>query len=280
LLRHTEGMALSEQLGRVKDGLRGLALTGERRALALLPLCLFGLLYLVLAANAQPGWGPALVGLALAYFVGFFALAAGWFWARWYASGLGWSGFMVGVMAIAMLGWIPALGIYTGLHGLIVGLLLGPKMAERYELRPGWRERFNMDDFGVARLGKAVTRGASALPTLILWALAPREEPAAVTSLLGQAQGAILIVGLVLLVLGLRGLIKLRGFGLLALGGATLAVAVAAGMSLVGLASPLGLGAWALPAPLTPSPTPLLALVLLTAAFSPWARTLFRNLRG
>ena len=275
-------MALSQRLGGFKEGLRGLAYTGERRALALLPLCVFGLLYLVLAANAQPGWGPALVGLSLAYLTGFFALAAGWFWARWFASGLGWSGFMVGVMALAMFGWIPALGIYTGLHGLVVALLLGPKMAERYELRPGWRERFAMDDFGVARLGKAVTRGASALPTLILWALAPREESLALRGVgpVGP-EAVVLVVALGLLVLALVGLVKLRGFGLLALAGAAAALVAAAGISLLGPgpAHLLSGGPWALPAPMTPSATPILALGFVVAAFSPWARTLVRSLR-
>ena len=53
--------------------MRELGFAGERRALALLPLVAFGLLYLVLSLNAQPGWGPALLGLSLAYMVGFFA---------------------------------------------------------------------------------------------------------------------------------------------------------------------------------------------------------------
>jgi hypothetical protein len=278
-------MALSERLRGAMEGVRELGFAGERRALALLPLVAFGLLYLVLSLNAQPGWGPALMGLSLAYMIGFFALAAGWFWARWFASGLGWSGFMVGVMAIVLFGWIPALGIYTGMHGLIVALLMGPKMAARYELQPGWQQRYDMDEFGVARLGKAVTRGASALPTLILWALGPREE--ALFRVVGPTEGLALGAGLALLVLGLYGLVKQRAFAVLALGGAALAVAVGTGATFVGISAMPGfelaapVAGWVAPwtAPLTLWPTLSLALVLLTASFSPWALPLVRFVR-
>ena len=82
---------------------------------------------------------------------------------------------MVGLMSLVMVGWHPSLAIYTGFHALIVGALWASKMAARYELQTGWRERYGMDEFGVTRLGKAVTRGSASLPTLIMWALAPRE---------------------------------------------------------------------------------------------------------
>ena len=84
-------------------------------------------------------------------------------------------------------------------------------MASRYELQATWRERYAMDEFGVARLGKAVTRGAASLPTLIMWALAPRE-----------GDQMLLLGGLALLLAvgGLSGLVRLRSWGLLALSGA------------------------------------------------------------
>jgi hypothetical protein len=272
-------MGVTQRLQGWKEGVRELGYTGERRALALLPLCGFGLLYLILAANAQPGWGPAFVALSLAYLTSFFALAAGWFWARWFASGLGWSGFMVGVMALVMFGWIPPLAIYTGLHALIVAALLGPKMATRYELRPGWRERFAMDEFGVARLGKAVTRGASALPTLILWALAPREESLGMVGV-GDGQVFALVLGLGLLVLGLVGLVRLRGYGIVALAGAAIAVSAGAALSLASLggALPFGADLWAARGSLAPSPSPLVALAFVVAALAPWSGPMVRYL--
>jgi hypothetical protein len=263
-----------EQLSRLRAWVGELGYVGERRAVALLPLCLFGLLYFVLGLNAEPGWGPALFGLSLSYLLAFFSLAAGWFWARWFASGLGWSGFMVGLMALTMLGWHPTLAIYGGLHALVVLMLMGGKMAARYELRQGWRERFAMDEYGVSRLGKAVTRGAGALPTLILWALAPREPQQSLDSLLTStgSQGLALTIGLGLLLLALVGLVYRRGVAVLALA----AAAGVAGASVL-LSGPFGIvagvgeqlapwaGSWTL------APTPLVTLGFLTAAFVPWA---------
>jgi hypothetical protein len=267
-------MRISELLSRWRAWLGDLGYAGERRALALLPLCLFGLLYFVLGVNAEPGWGPALFGLSLAYLVAFFALAAGWFWARWFASGLGWSGFMVGLMAITMLGWHPTLAVYGGLHALVVIMLMGGKMAARYEMRQGWRERFAMDEYGVARLGKAVTRGAGALPTLILWALAPREPQQSLDWLVTTTspQGLWLYAGLGLLLLALVGLVFQRGVAVLALGaaaGIAGAAVLASGpfeihSGMAGLFAP-----WA--GPWTLAPTPLITLLFLTAAFLPWA---------
>lgn len=215
-------------MARIEQGrawLRDLGFVGERKALSLLPLCLFGFLYLVLSLNAQPGWGPAMFGLSLCYLTAFFALAAGWFWARWFASGLGWSGTMVGLMSLVMFGYMPVLAIYLGLHALVVVALMGPKMASRYEQRDGWRERFSLDEFGVARLGKAVTRGAGALPTLILWALAPR-TPESLAAHLDAGVHTTVWVALAFTVLALVGFARLRGYAVLALGGATLAAAL------------------------------------------------------
>ena len=278
--RHNVEMTIAERLGRARTWLREVGFTGERRALALLPLCLFGLLYLVLSVNAEPGWGPALLGLSLSYMIAFFAVAAGWFWARWFASGLGWSGFMVGLMALTMFGWHPTLGIYAGLHALVVLLLRGGKMAALYELRPEWRARFAMDEFGVARLGKAVTRGAGALPTLILWALAPR-EPQGMLASLETGVGAAGFVGLALLVVSLVGLVRRRSFAVLALGASMATVAVGVVLAGGGLAVPFEAttgGLLTAAGPFVLAPAPVLVLAFLTSAFLPWARPLARYL--
>src|SRR5262249_11612208 len=149
----------------------------------------------------------------------FVAVVAEWFWGRWFATGLAWSGIMIAVAVLVQLGWMPQFAFFGGMHLLIVVALMGKKMAARYDLQEAWRARYKVDEFGVARLQKTVTRAAASLPSLILWALAPREEGmAAIAALAALALGAA----------GLRGLIKMRSWGVLALGGAG-ALVVASG---------------------------------------------------
>jgi hypothetical protein len=257
---------------RFLDGVKELGYEKPRSAVALLPLSLFSFVYLLGALNSPPEWKLALIGLSACYLTAFLALASEWFWARWYASGLGWSGSMVGLVALIMMGWSPELAIYGGLHAVIVVMLLGTKMAARYDLQPGWRQRYGMDEFGVARLKKAVTRAAAALPSLIIWALGP-----------GEGQGAGLVVGAatVLTLLGLHGLVKLRTWGVLALGGAGLAVllgtppASAPFSILLDRPDPLGV------AVASPGTAGALAVLLIGAAlpFASAAVRYFRSLR-
>jgi hypothetical protein len=242
-----------------------------RVAVALLPLSLFSFVYLLGALNAPPEWKGALGGLAVCYLTAFLALGSEWFWARWFASGLGWSGSVVAVAAIIMTGWNPILGIYGGLHAIVVVLLLGPRMAARYDLQPGWRERFGMDEFGVMRLRKAVTRAAAALPSVIIWALGPRD---------GDGSVVLLIAGASLAVLGVHGLLRLRTWGVLALGGAAAAVLIggsapvsSAGSLSLGVLEPLGV--------VMSSPGSATALaLLLAAAAAPFVRGAIRYVRS
>jgi hypothetical protein len=182
-----------------------------RRALAALALSLFISLYLILSLNPPPGWGAAFLALAGCYVVAFLGVAAEWFWGRWFACGLGWSGVMVAVASLVMIGWTPPLAIYGGLHAVVVLALTGKKMAARYDLQEAWRQRYGMDDFGVARLRKTVTRAAASLPSVILWALGPK-EPGRGMLLAGAG-----IVTAMLAIAGLRGVIRLRSWGLLAI---------------------------------------------------------------
>jgi hypothetical protein len=190
----------------------------ERRALAALSLSFFTIIYLFVSMNAPPGWGPAFLALAACYLVAFLALTAEWFWGRWFASGLGWSGLMVAIASLFMIGWAAPLAIYGALHGLVVVTLLGSKMMTRYDLQEGWRQRYGMDEFGVARLRKTVTRASASLPSLILWALAPKEGGE------GMALAAAGIASLLVAVAGLRGLVRVRTWGLLALASASAAL--------------------------------------------------------
>ena len=191
--------------GKLKD----LGYERERAALALLALGFITFFYFLIGFNTPPEWTRVFWGLCLLYLTAFLGIASQWFWARWFAKGLAGSGFMIGVMALVMVGWHPALAVYTALHGSIVALLMGAKMSERYELQPAWRERYKMDEYGVARLGKAVTRGSAALPSLVMYALAPRE---------GDQMVWLPFLALGLGIVGLHAVLRLRSWGLLALG--------------------------------------------------------------
>jgi hypothetical protein len=241
-----------------------------RRATAALALSLFAILYLLFSLNAPPEWGKAFAGLALCYLVAFFGVAAEWFWGRWFASGLGWSGVMVAIASLLMIGWTPPLAIYGGVHLVIVLALMGKKMAARYDMQEAWRARYRMDDFGVARLRKTVTRAAASLPSVILWALGPKEP----------GQGMVLagagVLAAIFAVAGLRGVIRLRSWGLLALAasGALLLTVGAMTSSLLPV-SVDGLNGgsvivWR---------GALLGAVLLAAAVAPFVRPAFRYLR-
>jgi hypothetical protein len=178
-----------------------------RRALAALSISFFVTVYLMLALNVEPGWGPAFVALAGCYLLAFLGVVAEWFWGRWFATGLGWSGVMVSVLSIVMIGWIPPLVIYGALHGLVVLALMGKRVSALYDQQEGWRQRFGMDEYGVARLGKTVTRAAGSLPSLILYVLGPKDPGQ------GVAHAVFLIAVAGLGLVGLTGLLRLRTWG-------------------------------------------------------------------
>jgi len=237
-----------------------------RRAIAALSLSLFFSLYLMMSLNAPEGFGRVFLALSFCYGVAFVAVVAEWFWGRWFASGLAWSGIMIAIAALVVVGWIPALAIFGVLHFLVVMSLMGKKMAARYDLQEAWREKYKMDDFGVARLQKTVTRSAASLPSLIIWALGPKEEGMA-------AVGA--LAALVLAVAGLRGLTRLRSWGVVALAGAGVLVASLGDVTRVAFTS-LDCDCQALSYLQTASPT--VALVLLAAAVVPFTGPIARYL--
>ena len=108
---------------------------------------------------------------------------------------------------------MPALLFFGGAHAILCVALAGAGAASVYDGRKDWRERFRLDDNGVNRLGKAVTRAGASLPYLIMAGLAPKPAPEWVL-------GAIAIAGGVL---GIRGLLRMRTWGLFALAGAGIA---------------------------------------------------------
>ena len=202
------------------DRLGSVGLVGERKAIALLCLGFYCTLFFLICLSARtemPEWVPVFVGMLLIYVTAFMGVAAEWFWGRWFAVGLGYWGLTMTVMAfVSTRSLPPAMMIFGVMHGLISVCLLGEKMAAAFDAKPGWRERWKLDEQGVIRVKKSVTRAASSLPALVMFALAPRGEQS-----LAFANTAALTLGAVV-VIGLGGLLLSRTWGVLAFAAAGL----------------------------------------------------------
>ena len=266
-------LQLPPKLASLSDRLSQIGFERTRRALAGLALSIFVSLYLMVSLNAPEGFGRVFLALSACYGVAFVGVVAEWFWGRWFATGLAWSGVMIAVAAMVLLGWEPQLAIFGGMHLLVVLSLMGKKMAARYDFQEAWRTRYKMDEFGVARLQKAVTSAAAALPSLIITALAPKEDGMA-------ALGA--LAATVLAVVGLRGLTRVRSWGVLAIGGAgamlggTMAASALFGPCCQGMAMGAHTGVLTPVMAMVGAP---LAFVFLAAAVVPFARDIARFLR-
>jgi hypothetical protein len=242
-------------------------LVGERKALALLCLAAYATLFALMGLIAMsqiPEWTACFFAMAACYGVGFFAVAAGWFWGRWFAVGLGYSGLTMAIMAIvATRDLSVAMLVFGAMHGLMAICLLGEKMQAVYEARTDWRQRWKLDDQGVARVRASVTRAASSLPSLILWVLAPRE---------GAEVALLALAGI-----GLFGLLRGRAWGVLVLGASGFAaIAGAAASAISGHTEPLafGDGAGVIPSGWLAAA----AGVALLAATAPFARGIAHKL--
>lgn len=222
-------------------------------------MAFYGLLYGVLAIlGAAPELSKALAALAGVYGLAFFALVAGYFWARWYAVGVGLYGVITAGVGLFQLGAEPVLLFMGGTHLAATLLLWGQKMSLPYDGQTAWRERFHMDEHAVQRLGRSVIRAGVSLPFILLYALAPRPDAA---SLLAS------LAGLALAGLGLQALIRLRTWGVMALG--------AAGVTMLSIAA-----ADVATAGLTASVLkPAIAGALLIAAAIPFAAPMLRWVR-
>jgi hypothetical protein len=254
----------------VLERLNDIGFERSRRALASVSLGLFLSFYLVvallLALNGMDAYVPVFVALAVCYGVGSFSVAAEWFWGRWFALGLGWSGLMMIVATVVLGTETNAVMLANGaLHGLVILALSGKKMVARYDEQPAWRERYAMDEFGVARLRKTVTRASASLPSVIFWALAPKDP--------GQGASVAALAAVTLAAGGLYGVVRLRTWGVFGLAAAA-AVILATGDLLtptlgisVSAHGALGLG-------------PTLAAAFLAVAVVPFAGPTLRYLRG
>ena len=240
-------------------------MTGERRAIAAAVLAFYGFLFLLVSIQPPPGWAGVFSGLALVYGAGFFSLVAGYFWARWYAIGLGMSGLLSGAMSIWQAGLEPTLVFYAATHGLVSLSLSGPYMARRFDGRSEWRDRFHMDESATHRLGKAVIKLGVSLPYVVMYALAPKED---MGSAILAAGGAVLALS------GAWALVRMRTWGVLSLVAALGALAAsmwASAPALVAYSS-----RYSVDVPVAGAA----ALVFLGWALAPFARPLVRALRA
>jgi hypothetical protein len=224
---------------------------GERRALAAIVFIFYAIAYLGLALwAAQPALGPSLFALGGVYALAFFALVAGYFWARWFAIGVALYGVIVGALGMWQVGAEPIILFIGGSHLVAVLLLWGEGMSVGFEGKSGWREKFHMDDNAVQRLGRSVIRAGVSLPIVLLYALAPKQPAEAV---LGAA--AFLALGF-----GLRALVQMKTWGVVAIGVAGAAMLM------------MGLGHAAL--------VPTLSGALLLSAAAPFALPMLRFVRA
>jgi hypothetical protein len=229
---------------------------GERRALAAVIMAFYFLFYGVIAfSQLVPEFTKAFVAIAGVYGLAFFALVAGYFWARWYAVGVGLYGVITAAVGMWQVGAEPVLLFIGGTHLAATVFLWGHAMSEPYDGQAAWREKFHMDESAVQRLGRSVIRAGVSLPFILLYAFAPKPD------------GASMIVSLAALVLaaaGLRGLVQLRTWGVLALGAAGALTLAMVGADVV----THGLGALAL--------RPAIAGGMMLAAAAPFAAPIVR----
>jgi hypothetical protein len=187
-------------------------LVGERRALAAAIMAFYFLFYGVIAySQLVPEFTKAFAAIAGVYGLAFFALVAGYFWARWYAVGVGLYGVITAAVGMWQIGAEPVLLFIGGTHLAATVFLWGHVMSEPYDGQAAWRAKFHMDENAVQRLGRSVIRAGVSLPFILLYAFAPKPD------------GASMVLSLAVFVLaaaGLRGLVRLKTWGVLALGAA------------------------------------------------------------
>ena len=225
-------------------------------------LALYMLVYL-LNALLGPGELKLLFGaLGGLYALTFFALVAGYFWARWFAIGVGLYGVIGAIMAIVQLGVDEQFLFYGGTHAIVSLFLWGGHMARDFDGRSEWRKRFHLDENATRRLGKAVIRIGITLPILIIYGLAPRESAFETLLMLS-------VVGVALL--GIRGVLTMRTWGVLLVG--ISAVAVAGTVAVTSSFACVGFGVG-----LELQPTGLATALLLTACATPFVAPIVRFL--
>jgi hypothetical protein len=229
----------------------------ERKAVAAAVLAFYMTIYLLNALLGPPPFSRMFYALALVYGTGFFGLVAGWFWARWYALGVGFSGAGMAALAGWQVGLEPLVLVLGGTHLVSVLVLVGQGPASLFDGRKDWRARWRMDDDGATRLGKSITRAGASLPYLIIAGLAPKPDASAVFALLFGA-------------LGLWAVTRMKTWGLVALA----ASAVLSALSLSGEAVSVSVAC----VPLATGAASLLGAVCGLSAVLPFAPALASGL--
>src|SRR5262245_19986448 len=231
-------------------------LVGERRALAAAIMAFYFLFYGVIAfSQVIPEFTKAFVAIAGVYGLAFFALVAGYFWARWYAVGVGLYGVITAAVGMWQIGAEPVLLFVGGTHLAATVFLWGHTMSEPYDGQTAWRERFHMDESSVQRLGRSVIRAGVTLPFILHYALLPRPDAASMV---------VSLTALLLAAAGLRGLVQLKTWGILALGAAGALVLTMVGADVIAH----GIGALAI--------RPTIAGVMAIAAAAPFFEPIAR----
>ena len=165
---------------------------GTRRAAALTILAILFTTFGWLGLLTPEEFRPMFLGLASCYFLAFVGVAAGFFWGRWVGTGIGWSGAM-SILAVGQADDPWPVVIWSGLHAVVILALAGRRMAEQFELKPEWRERWKLDDAAVKKIGGAVTSVASSLP-LILARLLYRPEGFGIFAAVAAVAGIALLL--------------------------------------------------------------------------------------
>jgi hypothetical protein len=224
-------------------------LAGTRIAVSTLVLAAYGVLSLVIALAPDTGVAAFFGSLAAIYAVGVVGLLGRFFWARWFARGVGMWGAFAGAFLMLSTGVGLVLVAFTASHGAVALLLMGEGVAARYDARADWRERWNLDERNAARIADLVTNMGSLLPWVAFYAFFPRMG------------GAATIVAMALATAGLGGILRMRTWGVLAVAAAAVTLAGAA------ILSATGWGA-------------LFVAGLLGVALSPFARPVVRFMRS
>ena len=196
-------------------------MVGIRRAIALLFLGFYVTQFTMTAFLGPDELFACYLGLALCYLAAFFGLAAEWFWARWFAMGVGNFGSLL-LLVLFKVGMEPIIAFVGGTHLLITLCLMGEGMAAKYEHSERTAERWGFQEESMALMRRAIKSAGSTLPFLILYGLAPREEMMGI-NYLAFGLGA----------LGVFAIVRQRTWGLFALGGAG-AIALADGLGFFG----------------------------------------------
>lgn len=192
---------------------------GLRRSIALLVLGFYVTQFAMTAWLGPDEIFACYLALALCYGLAFIGLGAEWFWARWFAIGVGNFGSLA-LLVLFKIGMEPIIAFFGFTHLAVWLLLLGDGMAARYEHSPETAERWNFQEESLVLMRRAVKSAGTTLPFLILYTLAPQPETLQLAALaLGAA--------------GLYGLLRARTWGVIALGGAGL-LALVDGLGLLG----------------------------------------------